>query len=183
MVDTPFDRENNRNVILPASRCYCAALSSKENGTDTSSIEFSIHTEILATRANTSYYAAYPLQEKLSNVRSLAEQHTNERNPLGSQRASYLIEVGSGSLKSHTNTMRDDFSTHSVETSPETSVAITLSHVVMYMPCDAAMVTWPQMSCWSSKRGGCKDAVDFAFVAELFPWFREEAVHWFPENY
>ena len=182
MAGTPFGREKTRAVILRAS--YYAALFIRENRTHTFE-HGALHTrtEIISAAANTSCSVAHQLQEKLSNVRSLAEQHTNERNPLGSQRASYLIEVGSGSLKSHTNTMRDDFSTHSVETSPETSVAITLSHVVMYMPCDAAMVTWPQMSCWSSKRGGCKDAVDFAFVAELFPWFREEAVHWFPENY
>lgn len=53
------------------------------------SIEFSTQTEILATPE----IVAHQLQEKLSNLRSLAEQHTHDRDHLGSQRAGYLAEV------------------------------------------------------------------------------------------
>ena len=51
--------------------------------------------------------------------------------------------------------MREDFSMHVIDTGLETSVTITLSlsHVVVYLPCGAAAVPWPQRSCWSSKRG------------------------------
>ena len=86
MAGPPFGRENTRIVILFASRCYCAALFSKENGTQTLSIEFT-HTEILESPAVTRRSAAHQLQEKLSNVCSLAELHTNERNPLCPPRA------------------------------------------------------------------------------------------------
>ena len=98
--------------ILPTSRCYCAPNLVEENGTHTLSIEFSTHTEILASPANASCSVAHQLQEKLSGVRSLAEQHTHEPNPFGSQGAT-CPKSGQGAyhLKSHTNTTKDDFST------------------------------------------------------------------------
>ena len=92
---TPCGRKNTRNFILPASWCYCAAVVSTETGTledmgptlEALSTEFSAHAEIIATPASTSCSVAHQLQEKLSNARSPAEQRTNERNFLGSQRA------------------------------------------------------------------------------------------------
>ena len=45
------------------------------------SIELSTHTEILATPANTSCSVVHQLQEKLSNVRSLAERNTRAKSP------------------------------------------------------------------------------------------------------
>ena len=80
-------RNNPRTVILPASRCYGTSLFGEENGTNTSGIKFSTGTEFPATTANRGCSDARQLQEKISNVRSLAEQHANERNPLGFQRA------------------------------------------------------------------------------------------------
>ena len=140
-------RNNTRTVILPASRCFCAALFSKEMGTTLLSIEFSTHTEILASPATAScsvahrYRASYP-----SFVHWLSSTRTSEpfRLPAG-----YLAEAGSGRLKSQHKYRKGRFFDTNHETSPETSVTITLSHVVMYTPCGAAMVPWPQVCCWS----------------------------------
>lgn len=50
-------------------------------------LDFSIRTEIFASPRNTSCSNAHQLQEKVSNVRPRAEQHTDEQTPLGYQRA------------------------------------------------------------------------------------------------
>ena len=97
------------------------------------------------------------IQEKLSDVRSLVDQLTKERNP--------LPEVGSGSLKSHTTTRRDDFWTQH-RNMPETSVTDHIGSCghVHALRCFRGAVA-PDVLCWSSKCGAVhKDAVDFAFV-------------------
>ena len=134
------DRENTRTDILPASRCYCAAFISKD-GTHTLSIE---HRNSCDSRKYKLLYC--PSATGKAIQRSLTGRAAHNRANSPWLPAGYLAGDGSGSLQFHATTTRDDFR-HSLETSPETSVTITPSHVVMYMPCGAVMVPWPQIYC------------------------------------
>ena len=90
-----------------------------------------------------------PSSTRTAIQRSLTGRATHKRAKCPWPPTGYLAELGSWSLKSHTDTKRGDFSARSVQTSSKTSVTTTLSHVVMCMPCGATMMPWPQMSCWS----------------------------------
>lgn len=59
MEGTPAGRGNTLAIILPASRYYCAPRFSEENETNTLIVEFSTHTEIHATPANSSFSVAH----------------------------------------------------------------------------------------------------------------------------
>ena len=132
-------------------------------GTTLLSIEFSTHTEILASPATAScsvahrYRASYP-----SFVHWLSSTRTSEpfRLPAG-----YLAEAGSGRLKSQHKYRKGRFFDTNHETSPETSVTITLSHVVVYghaLRCCHGAVAPDVML--ALEAGCCKHAVDFSFV-------------------
>lgn len=49
-------------------------------------IDISTHTEVLAGLANSNGAVTYQIQDKLSSIGSLADQHANEGNPVGTKR-------------------------------------------------------------------------------------------------
>ena len=153
---TPFGRDNTRTVIAP--------LFSKEDGRHTFGASSSPPTQEFL-RLPQMQVALLPISYRKAIQRSLTGRAARKRAKLPRLPAGCLAEVGSGSLKSHTNTTRDAFSTQTLEASPETSVTITLSHVVVYghaLRCCHGAVAPDVML--ALEAGCCKHAVDFSFV-------------------
>lgn len=90
---TPFGRGNTR--IFCSSRLSVLLRRSCHWGKwDPNLKHRALHPHrILATSASTNPSAAHQWQEKISNFRSLTDQHINERNPLGSYPATWPQEA------------------------------------------------------------------------------------------
>lgn len=180
MAGTPFDRRNTRTIIFPAPPAAIAPLLPVgKMGPTLLSIEFSTHTKFLATPANPSCSVAHQLQEKLHNVRSLADQHTEtSETPSAPSGLPGQTRPGEPKIVQQYNEVRFFYS--QTRNKPETfndDHTESCGHVDPLRGCHGAIPA----EIWLCLKSGSYTRtllIFLWFVAELFLIHHKGAVHW-----